>query len=155
MVIYRQPGGTHTASLAVEDAVVLGSLLSHLRTPEQLPAFINAYEELRKQRCQAIVFADHMNSKVLALPPGPETEARDANLRPTVDDMDEGDLKAQFEEIAQIFLYDAGDEAEEWWINWGRFYDRTREREQDPEEPPNVMGLSVPFSSFSVSETSE
>ena len=96
-----------------------------------------------------------MNSKVLALPPGPETEARDANLRPTVDDMDEGDLKAQFEEIAQIFLYDAGDEAEEWWINWGRFYDRTREREQDPEEPPNVMGLSVPFSSFSVSETSE
>ena len=32
------------------------------------------------------------------------------------------------EEIAEIFAYDAGDAAEEWWVNWGRFSATAREQ---------------------------
>ena len=42
-------------------------------------------------------------------------------MRRQLQEWDEGMLKASFEEIAEIFGYDAGDAAEEWWINWGRF----------------------------------
>ena len=44
-------------------------------------------------------------------------------------------LEAQFEEIAEIFLYDAGDAAEEWWVNWGRFSQTAREQ-------PNVVNFN-------------
>ena len=62
---------------------------------------------------------------MMSLPPGAEADARDAQMGQTLDDsdIDEGALKAQFEEFAEVFLYDAGDAAEEWWINWGRFHD--------------------------------
>ncbi|KAI0730570.1 FAD/NAD(P)-binding domain-containing protein [Earliella scabrosa] len=119
------PGGTHSTSLAVEDAVVLGCLLSHIRAIDQLPTFLSAYEELRRQRCATLVYADVRNTMMMSLPPGAEADARDAQMGQTLDDsdMDEGALKAQFEEFAEVFLYDAGDAAEEWWINWGRFHD--------------------------------
>ena len=44
-------------------------------------------------------------------------------------------MKAQFEEIAEIFLYDAGDAAEEWWVNWGRFSQTARAQ-------PSMMNLN-------------
>ncbi|KAI0738696.1 FAD/NAD(P)-binding domain-containing protein [Daedaleopsis nitida] len=137
------PGGSHTASMAVEDAVVLGSLLSHLRTLDQLPTFLSAYEELRKKRCQAVALSDLRSAQMVTLPPGPEADARDANIRRELTDWDECALKEQFEEIADIFLYDAGDAAEEWWISWGRFHEAAREH-------PSV----VEFSAESVSVSS-
>ena len=45
-------------------------------------------------------------------------------------------MVAQFEEIAEIFLYDAGDAAEEWWMNWGRLSQTAREQ-------PSMMNLEV------------
>ncbi|KAI0730571.1 FAD/NAD(P)-binding domain-containing protein [Earliella scabrosa] len=133
------PGGTHPASLAVEDAVVLGCLLSHLRTAEQLPTFLNAYEELRRRRCAKLVDADVSLTMTMSLPPGPEADARDASLRQSLvlERMDESALKAQFEEFAEVFLYDAGDAAEEWWINWGRFIGSAREHS-------SMMDLTFP-----------
>ncbi len=110
--------------MAVEDAVVFGSLFSHLRTLEQIPSFMNAYEELRQRRCALVKLADLGNAYMMVLPDGPEAVARDEDMRRQLDNWDEGMLKTQFEEIAEIFGYDAGDAAEEWWINWGRF-DRT------------------------------
>ena len=109
--------------MAVEDAVVLGSLFSHLRTTNQIPSFLSAYEELRQRRCGLVFAADMGNAKMVAMPDGPMAAARDDDMRRRKDEWDEGTLKAQFEEIAEIFGYDAGDAAEEWWINWGRFHD--------------------------------
>ena len=51
--------------------------------------------------------------------------------------MDESALKAQFEEFAEVFLNDAGDAAEEWWINWGRFIGSAREHS-------SMMDLTFP-----------
>ena len=73
-----------------------------------------------------MVAADFGTSRTMSLPPGPDADARDASMRQTLNDMDEGTLKAQFEEFAEIFCYDAGDAAEEWWINWGRFHESAR-----------------------------
>ena len=116
-----QPGGQNITSIAVEDAVVFGCLFSHLRSMEQVPSFLSAYQELRQQRCEMVGRSDLKSAGLMSLPPGPAADARDENMRRQLQEWDEGMLKASFEEIAEIFGYDAGDAAEEWWINWGRF----------------------------------
>ncbi|KAI0731119.1 FAD/NAD(P)-binding domain-containing protein [Earliella scabrosa] len=121
------PCGSHTGSMAVEDAVVFGSLFSHLSTTDQIPSFMSAYQELRQRRCALVKLADLANAHMVVLPDGPEADARDEDMSRKLDEWDEGMLKGQFEEIAEIFGYDAGDAAEEWWINWGRFDQGARE----------------------------
>ncbi|RPD64462.1 FAD/NAD(P)-binding domain-containing protein [Lentinus tigrinus ALCF2SS1-7] len=121
------PGGSHAGSMAIEDAVVLGSLFSHLRTLDQVPSFLSAYQELRERRCDLVKLGDIKNGKLAAMPNGPAADARDELMRHRVDEWDEGMMKAQFDEIAEIFLYDAGDAAEEWWVNWGRFHHTVRD----------------------------
>ncbi|KAI0741981.1 FAD/NAD(P)-binding domain-containing protein [Daedaleopsis nitida] len=121
------PGGTHSGAMAAEDAVVLGSLFSHLRTEDQIPSFLNAYQELRQRRCELVNMGDIKNGQLAVMPDGPAADMRDEGLGHKVDEWDEGVLKAQFEEIAEIFGYDAGDAAEEWWINWGRFHEKVRD----------------------------
>ena len=44
--------------MAAEDAVVLGSLFSHLSTLDQIPSFLNAYQELRQKRCELVNMGD-------------------------------------------------------------------------------------------------
>ncbi|KAH9893223.1 FAD/NAD-P-binding domain-containing protein [Cubamyces lactineus] len=138
------PGGSHPAAMAVEDAVVFGSLFSHLRTLDQIPSFTSAYQELRERRCELVKLADIANAQMVAMPDGPLAQARDEDMRRRKDEWDEGTLKAQFEEIAEIFLYDAGDAAEEWWVNWGRFSEIAREQ-------PHVVDFSN-FATVTVSE---
>ena len=130
--------------MAVEDAVVLGALFSHLRTLNQIPSFLSAYEELRQRRCGLVFAADMGNAKMVAMPDGPMATARDDDMRRRKDEWDEGTLKAQFEEIAEIFLYDAYDAAAEWWVNWGRFSEIAREQ-------PHVVDFSN-FATVTVSE---
>lgn len=43
------------ANSALEDGAVLGLLLGHLKTKEQLPQALKLYEKLRKARGDAIV----------------------------------------------------------------------------------------------------
>ncbi|KAI0738683.1 FAD/NAD-P-binding domain-containing protein [Daedaleopsis nitida] len=139
------PGANQSASLAVEDAVVLGSLLSHLRTMEYIPTFLGVYEELRQRRCRYASIADVIHGKSMALPAGPDAANRDRDLRIGMSEWDEGRIKTQFEEIAELFVYDAGDAAEEWWVSWGRLHESAREN-------PRV---TLDFSASSVSVRSD
>lgn len=43
------------ANSAIEDGTVLGLLLGHLRSKDQLPKALQMYEQLRKTRGEAIV----------------------------------------------------------------------------------------------------
>ena len=114
-------------SIALEDAVLFGTLFTRLTSWAQLPSFLSAYQELREERCAIVKASDIKNARMVAMPPGPARDARDADMRKSsADEWDEGTLKAQFEEIAEIFLYDAYDAAAEWWVNWGRFSDAAR-----------------------------
>ncbi|KAI0738682.1 FAD/NAD-P-binding domain-containing protein [Daedaleopsis nitida] len=136
------PTTLHTASLAIEDAVVLGCIFSHIRTTDQIPTFLHAYEDLRQRRCNLITSADIRQLKMLTLPPGPEADARDRNVsRPPEEWNDELRMKAQFDDIAEVFVYDAGDAAEEWWINWGRLHEMARE---SPIAAFTTEGVPVP-----------
>ena len=66
--------------------------------------------------------SDIKNARMVAMPPGPTRDARDADMRKdSADEWDEGTTKENFEEMAWVFGYVASDEADEWWINWGRY----------------------------------
>ena len=110
--------------MAIEDAVVLGTLFSHLCVSEQVPAFLQAYQELREARTAVIKDEEIKNALSLALPPGQKRAARDASLKPWVPEdnavSDEEKIN-ELESSARFFRYNAADVAEEWWINWGQF----------------------------------
>lgn len=106
--------------MAVEDAVVFGTLFSHLAQGDQIPIFLHAYHELREARNKTVKDKDVESFEVMWLPPGPARDARDANTPSEDEDVDEGMLKEQFDALLEIFGYNAADAAQEWWMDWGR-----------------------------------
>ena len=65
----------------VEDAVVLGGLLSRLRTRADLPRLLKAYQQLRLPRTSESQLSARLNQTIFHLPDGPAQEARDADMR--------------------------------------------------------------------------
>ncbi|KAI0683882.1 FAD/NAD(P)-binding domain-containing protein [Cytidiella melzeri] len=115
------PGCSHGASMAIEDAVVLGRLFSHLSSPTQIGSFLHAFEEIRQVRVEQVRVREASNAAFVRMPPGPDQDARNADLRLARTEWDDGALKTEFEGLAGLFGYDAYDAAEEWWVNWGRY----------------------------------
>ncbi|KAL0953594.1 hypothetical protein HGRIS_004802 [Hohenbuehelia grisea] len=117
---------THNASLAVEDAVVLGSLMSRLRSREQIPMLLQAFQDIRFQRCTDTVLSELNMASLCTIPAGPERDARDAGLKAAMLEVADRDhrwtdqqLLEQWQEVGHIFGYNARDAAEDWWVNWG------------------------------------
>ncbi|CUA68248.1 hypothetical protein RSOLAG22IIIB_07778 [Rhizoctonia solani] len=77
MLPYRAQG----AAMAVEDAVVLGGLLSGIRRPDDLPRLLRAYQDLRLPRTAESQKSARLNQFIFHLPDGPEQLARDADMR--------------------------------------------------------------------------
>ncbi|CAI7589798.1 unnamed protein product [Penicillium discolor] len=65
------------ANSAVEDGAVLGLILGHLRSKDQLPKALKMYEDLRKARGDAIVKETFKQRDSFHMADGPEQEARD------------------------------------------------------------------------------
>lgn len=116
------PGGTYGPSMALEDAVVFGTLFTNLSSRAQIPTFLNAYQEIRLNRTTAVNNTDISNAAFMRLAPGPEKDARDADIRLARDEWDDGSLKTEFEGLAGVFCYEAEDAAQEWWVTWGRYH---------------------------------
>ena len=55
---------------------------------------------------------DISNAAFVRLPPGPERDARDADIRLARDEWDDGSLKHEFEGLAGLFCYEAEDAAQ-------------------------------------------
>lgn len=123
MLILYQPCGIHSSSLAVEDATVLGVLMSRVRTWDQIPTLLEAFQDLRQKRCNDVYQSELNNAALLWLPPGPDRDARDAGMQQSMsagrDHWDEGQLREQWEDISEVFGYNAREAAEDWWVNWG------------------------------------
>ena len=98
--------------MALEDAVVFGTLFSHLSSWEEVPRFLNAYQEIRFNRTTAVNEMDVSNAAFVRLPPGPEAEARNVQIRQARDEWDDGSLKREFEGLAGLFCYEAEDAAQ-------------------------------------------
>lgn len=119
MLPYRAQG----AAMAIEDAAVLGGILSHLArsssglnsntasadplTAAHLPALLSAYEKLRLPRTTTTQSTSALNRYTFHLPDGPEQRARDASMRKAMR-ADAAALAAVADAAAQETLSDSG-----------------------------------------------
>ena len=123
--------------MAIEDGAVLGNLLSRLTHPSQLPALLQAYEDLRLPRTAETQNQSRLNQKIFHLPDGPEQEARDADMRRAAEvelrrlrsggaggaaaEAFQGSANqwADAKKSEVQFMYDADEAAERWWREGG------------------------------------
>jgi len=119
---------TQSSAMCIEDAAVLGCIFSHLRARSQIASFLYAFQKLRLDRCNDVLRNETRNLALLSMPPGPERQARNEGLAPTLavdnTDWDDEKLREQWEEISGLFAYDAYEAAEDWWLKWGRLRER-------------------------------
>ncbi|GLB44757.1 putative FAD binding domain containing protein [Lyophyllum shimeji] len=119
------PGAIQTIAMAVEDGAVLAKLFSHLRAEDQISNFLYAFEDLRHPRCTAVLKKEFGDIFFMTLPPGEMQEGRDAHFRAKRDAGEsvlaggEGETVEEWSEMKDIFGYDAEDEADDWWQEWG------------------------------------
>ena len=131
--------------MAIEDAAVLGNLLSRLTHSSQLPVLLQAYQDLRLSRTAETQNQSRLNQKIFHLPDGPEQERRDADMRRAAElqlnglakdgtttttttttmtvggDVAEGSANQWADERKSRiqFGYDADEMAERWWCEGG------------------------------------
>ncbi|KAF8195306.1 hypothetical protein K438DRAFT_1827229 [Mycena galopus ATCC 62051] len=120
------PGGFHPYSVALEDALFIGKLFSHTRSRDRIPEFLYAFQEHRETRCARIREFEMDYVVAACLPEGEEHDARDAGMRENHAagrNAMEGNFSQMLDDFTEVFGYDAMDDADEWWINWGRFRD--------------------------------
>ncbi|KAG5643093.1 hypothetical protein DXG03_001589 [Asterophora parasitica] len=136
------PGAIQSCAMAIEDGAVLAKLFSHLRSEDQITNFLYAFENLRQQRCVASTKKEFGDIFFMTLPLGEMQAGRDMIMRTKRDQgrsplegSADGEETQEWTEIKVMFGYDAEDEADNWWQEWGVL----RERAQ---------GRDVPFESF-------
>ncbi|KAF8892106.1 hypothetical protein BD779DRAFT_1670451 [Infundibulicybe gibba] len=124
------PCSTHSTSLVVEDAQVLGVLMSRLRSWDQLPQFMEAFQDIRQGRCHHVYYCELNNAALVTLPPGEHRDMRNAGMRLSLQagdcEWDENQLRAQWDEIGEVFGYNAREAAEDWWVKWGTLTESTQ-----------------------------
>lgn len=124
--------------MAIEDAAVLGNLLSRLSSRAEILPLLRGYEALRHARTAETQASSRLNQKIFHLEDGAEQEARDADMRAARDvalteagrgsgsgSGDGGDAAGSANQWAdkaksrEQFRYDADAEAERWWREKG------------------------------------
>jgi salicylate hydroxylase len=132
--------------MSLEDASVLAKLFSHLRSEEQIPSFLFAFQNLREERCQKNRALDIGNIMFMMEPEGEGTAQRDAMMRGKYDQGrnvlsgdDEDSNVAQWDHNRELFGYDAEDEADDWWVQWGLLQERAKAAQW--EEDKQQLGM--------------
>ncbi|KAG2145125.1 hypothetical protein DEU56DRAFT_788922 [Suillus clintonianus] len=122
-----------SCSMQIEDAEVLGTLFSRLRAWDQLPHLAEAFQELREPRTRAIYAKETKAFDLVWVPPGPQRDARDQALYSMMVEghkgWDETKMRWQWDEICEVFGYNARDAAEDWWVMWGMLRERSITRD--------------------------
>ena len=107
----------------------------------------------RGGRGDALAQPEHGGARVL--PPGPARDARDATFAaPTTAEWDDEMMRAMFESTQYVFGYVASEEADEWWIDWGRYAGGAQDAEQAKHMSLSPQALSM-FSQITREETYE
>jgi len=144
------PGIIYGPSMSLEDASVLAKLFSHLRDEEQIPAFLYAFQNLREDRCQKNRALDIGNILFMVEPEGEGTATRDAMMRAKHDQGrnvlsgdDEDSNVAQWDHNRELFGYDAEDEADNWWVQWGLLQERAKASQWMDDSQLEMFSLDV------------
>ncbi|TFK22615.1 FAD/NAD(P)-binding domain-containing protein [Coprinopsis marcescibilis] len=124
MLPYRAQG----AAMAIEDAAVLGNLLSRITSHDELESLLKGYQTLRHPRATATQTASRLNQHIFHLPDGPKQEARDSSMKEAMEverrelngedisnNAGSSNLWADKERNKVAFDYDADEEVEKWW----------------------------------------
>jgi salicylate hydroxylase len=116
--------------MAVEDAAVLGNLLSRISRRSQLRHLLQAYQDLRLDRTAMAQQVSRRFRHIFHVPDGPEQRERDDNLRRTMELEVSGNSKlspdsnqnrrVETDANDLFFRYDADAEADTWWTDHGR-----------------------------------
>lgn len=121
--------------MCIEDAAVFGGLFSRLRSWDQVPSLMEAYQDLRQERACSVARQDQSNADMTWLPSGPHRDARDAAMRVdkqcVVDELSECMLRDQWDAISEVFGYSASDAAADWWAGWGVLGEMAKQRVGD------------------------
>lgn len=119
--------------MAIEDAAVLGNLLSRISHISQLGPLLKAYQDLRLPRTAAVQESSRLNQHIFHLPDGPEQRERDESMRVAM----ALELAGKTAELRRqsvgnqnqwadktksdiLFGYDADAEVDRWWASHGR-----------------------------------
>ncbi|KAK7013521.1 hypothetical protein R3P38DRAFT_3576044 [Favolaschia claudopus] len=122
-------GSTQQYAMGLEDGAVLAKLFSHLATDSQITDFLYAFQELRQPRAQTVLTSETGVIHYMGMPNGPEQEARDQAMQAKHKAggylFSGDDESAEWAEIKTVFGYDAENEADNWWVTWGRLKARS------------------------------
>lgn len=127
----------HNLSLAIEDAAVLGVLMSHLSMRSQISQFLEAFQDLRFSRVQQVSQSELNNAALTVMPPSDHRDMRDLALSKSLErhgqptEWNDEDLRKQWDDISYAFGYDASAAAEDWWLGFGRIAARSQEAGED------------------------
>ena len=119
--------------MTIEDATVLGNLLSRISHHSQLRPLLKAYQDLRLDRTVAAQESSRLNRVTYTLPDGPEQRERDEILRKatalefsansgTLELESDGAryLRKEKKKIDALYGYDADVEVDKWWAAHGK-----------------------------------
>jgi len=112
--------------MSLEDASVLAKLFSHLAREDQIQGFLYAFQDLRQQRCKEIRAMDMANIHFETMPESEQATERDRTMRAKFERGEDVLVGAddqnvlRWDKIRDVFGYDAEDEADNWWVQWGR-----------------------------------
>jgi salicylate hydroxylase len=119
--------------MAVEDAAVLGNLLSRISRISQLRPLLKAYQDLRLPRTAMVQESSRLNQHIFHLPDGPEQRERDESMRKAMAlelsgktaelQRESGGNQNQWADKTKsdvLFGYDADAEVDRWWATHGR-----------------------------------
>ncbi|KAF8071521.1 hypothetical protein FPV67DRAFT_878314 [Lyophyllum atratum] len=127
------PGSVQANAMTLEDGAVLAKLFSHLRTEDQICSFLWAFQELRQPRVENVMAKEVGIVYYMTMPPGAQQEERDRTMR-AKRDAGIGILQAsgesaqsrEWRDVKEVFGYDAEDEADNWWVQWGLLRERAK-----------------------------
>ncbi|KAL5514192.1 hypothetical protein ACEPAG_2280 [Sanghuangporus baumii] len=130
------PGTSHGSALAMEDAAVLGSLFSRLRTrdTDEILRLLAAYQEIREGRCAEVTRTEYETVAFSVLPKdNPKRAERDAGFAASRqmkvldwENLDDPFLQHIWEQFKCSFGYEAYDAADDWWVDWGIMRERMK-----------------------------
>jgi salicylate hydroxylase len=121
-----------SVAMAVEDAAVLAKLFSHLRREDQIGSFLWAFQDLRQDRVATLANSDLMNVLYMSQPASEQAEMRNQGYRDKqaagINVLDNPDAQTEelWSELMTIWGYDAEDEADNWWVEWGLLRERAK-----------------------------
>lgn len=121
--------------MPIEDAAVLTTLFTYLKSKEQVPYLTRAFQEIREPRAQSIYSKDTKGLGTVWIPPSPARDERDEALKKMMMEghksWDETKLRWQWDEICEVFAYHGREAAEDWWVMWGALRERSQQTASD------------------------